>query len=310
LKIDSLKVKIEDIINFDENNFFECKSINQTYFKLKNKSLGLNDITIFDNGTAIIEISSKILKEKYLNGITADNINIILEQLSQYIKFNIENITVLKLDIFKHIATENKADFLNQLKVLNRTGKYKLVEFYDNESAVFEKDNKTNGLKDRIIFYDKQAELENSLQQEQDEEKKEIIFKIISSKEFKNLIRIELNITKFARARQLLNVSDNKLMTVLSSQENVIDNLIEKYFNKKDKIKMEVGEERQVLYYCYLIEKSLLNIELIKEQIKKEFKTKYLIEKEMQYFEKAKEKIREDYKIKNFNVLEQLSNTK
>ena len=60
MKIDSLKLKIEDIINFDENNFFECKSINQTYYKLKNKSFGLNDITIFDNGTAILEISSKI----------------------------------------------------------------------------------------------------------------------------------------------------------------------------------------------------------------------------------------------------------
>ena len=310
MKIDSLKLKIEDIINFNENNFFECKSIKETYFKLKNKSFGLNDITIFADGTAFIELSSKILKEKYINGITADNINIILEQLSQYIKFNIENISVLKLDIFKHIETENKADFINQLKVLNRTGKYKLVEFYHNESASFEKDNKTKALKDRIIFYDKQAELENSLKQEQDEEKKEIIFKIISSKEFENLIRIELNITKFEKIRKLLNISDNKLITVLSSKENVIDNLIEKYFNKNDKIKMEVGEERQVLYYCYLIEKSLLNIELIEEQIKKEFKTKYLIEKEMQYLEKAKEKIREDYKIKNFNVLEQLSNTK
>lgn len=301
INIDSLKLKIKNITAFAEEKFIK----NDKYYRLTKKELGLNNIIIFqDSNTAIVEISSKILKHKYFQGINDYTITDVIDILRNYIEFQLEDVEVLKVDIYKHLQIENKKDFINQLKVLNRTNKYKLVEFHENESAVFEKDNKKS--KDRIIFYDKEAEMEKAIEKENDEEKREILLRVFESKQFKNVIRIELNIKTFDKMRSFLHITSNSLIDVITADADPVKKILDTYFINKQPKSIADEEERHILYYCYEIEKRLLDIESIEKAILQKYNSKYLQNKELTYFEKAKEKIKKEYHIENFDILKLL----
>ena len=162
MKIDTLKLKITDIKAIEQKYYtYTRKETNgkiQEYYILNKYITGINSIVIFNNLTAIIQISSKILGKRHLEGITAGNIADVLSELRKYIDFDIKNTTVLRADVFTDIEVSDKKEYIRQLQLLNNISRYKIVEYYPEKSIIFEKDNKT--VKDRIIFYDKEQELQ------------------------------------------------------------------------------------------------------------------------------------------------------
>lgn len=301
IKIDTLKIKVEynDIKNKDI--FTHCSKSEgdkkTEYFKINRYIQGLNDIVIFPD-FAIITLSSKILKENYLEGINRNNIIQVFEELEKYISINYKNIIVLRADIIKNIQIpqEEKADFINSLRSLQKIGKYKIFEFYENESIVFQKDLKT--VKDRITVYDKKAELEAK--------EKDDTGLFLKIKDIENIIRVELNIVEQKRIKALFKC-ENTLQNILNSKINPLQELWKKNFLKEENIKtIYSDEEIYINHYMYLLENSRMNVKLIEENIKKSY-SRRTKEKHLQYLESAKENIMKKYNLNNINILENIN---
>lgn len=311
MKIDTLKLKVTDVKAI-ENKYYNHtrKEINgemKEYYTLAKPKQGVNEVAIFDNLTAIIQISSKILGKRHLEGITADNISDVLSELRKYIDFDTKNTMVLRADVFTDIEIQNKKEYIKQLQLLNNISKYKIVEYYPEKSIIFEKDNKT--AKDRIIFYDKEQELQDKIKNTKDEEKKETLLKILEVEGIGNLIRAELNIDSFAKLRTFLKIQDLDLLTVLKSKENPIKNLINKYFLKEKAVNIaNTEDEVYIRYYEAALQDHYCDMEKIKAGIRTAYKgNDRKIKKHYEYLENAKENIMKKYKINSINILENLT---
>lgn len=301
IRIDTLKLKVQytEIINKDIFTFCtksEGDKITE-YFKLTKYIQGINEIAIFSD-FAIIQISSKILRENYLDGITKDNIADVLTELGKYIKISPDNIKVIRADIIKNIKLkeDEKADFINSLKSLQKIGKYKIFEFYENQSIVFQKDLKT--VKDRITIYDKKAELEAK--------EKDDTGLFLKIKDIENIIRVELNIMEQKRIRALFKF-ENTLENVLNSKINPLSDLWQKNFLRDENIKITYSDnEIFINHYMYLLENSKMNVNLIMENIKNTY-SRRTKEKHLDYLENAKANILKKYNINSINIIDNLN---
>ena len=311
MKIDTLKLKVEYTEIKNKDIFAFCTKSEDDkiteYLKLNKYIQGINSIAIFDNLTAIIQISSKILGKRHLEGITAGNIADVLTELKKYIDFDVKNTTVLRADIFTDIEVSDKKEYIRQLQLLNNISRYKIVEYYPEKSIIFEKDNKT--VKDRIIFYDKEQELQDRINNAKDEEKKESLIKILAVDGIENLIRVELNINTFAKLRTLLKIQDLDLLTVLKSKENPIKNLINKYFIKDNPVNIaNTEDEVYIRYYKAELQDHYCDMEKIKAGIRRAYKgNDRKIKKQYEYLENAKANIMKKYNINSISILENLN---
>jgi hypothetical protein len=301
IRIDTLKIKAEYTEIKSKDIFTFCRKAEgdkiTEYFKLNKYIQGINEIAIFSD-FAIIQISSKILAENYLEGITASNISDVLTELGKYIKINPDDVKVIRADIIKNIKLkeDEKADFINSLKSLQKIGKYKIFEFYENESIVFQKDLKT--VKDRITIYDKKAELESK---EKDDTK--LFLKI---KDIENIIRVELNIMEQKRIKALFKC-ENTLENILESKINPLSDLWQKNFLRDENIKTIYSDaEIYINHYMYLLENSRMNVDLIMENIKNTY-SRRTKEKHLDYLENAKANILKKYNINSINIIDNLN---
>ena len=301
IRIDTLKVKAEyteitskDIFTFCAKS--EGDKITE-YFKLNKYITGINEVVIFDNLTAIIQISSKILAENYLEGITKDNIADVLAELGKYIKIKPDNIKVIRADIVKNIKLkeDEKADFINSLQTLQKIGKYKIFEFYENESIVFQKDLKT--VKDRITIYDKKAELEAK--------EKDDTGLFLKIKDIENIIRVELNIIEQKRVKALFKC-ENTLENVLNSKINPLSDLWQKNFLRNENIKTIYSDDEIFInHYIYLLENSRMNVKMIEENIKNTY-SRRTKEKHLDYLKLAEKEIKKKYNLKKIDVIQNI----
>jgi len=294
-----LKVHYTKIINKDI--FIFCKKAEgekiTEYFKLNKYITGVNEIAIFSD-FAIIQISSKILRENYLTGITKDNITDVFLELEKYIKISFDNIKVIRADIIKNIKLkeDEKADFINSLKSLQKIGKYKIFEFYENQSIIFQKDLKT--VKDRIAIYDKKAELEAK--------EKDDAGLFLKIKDIENIIRVELNIIEQKRIRALFKC-ENTLENVLNSKINPLANLWQKNFLRNENIKTIYSDDEIFInHYIYLLENSRMNVELIMENIKNTY-SRRTKEKHLDYLKNAEKKIKKKYNLKKIDIINKIA---
>lgn len=300
IRIDTLKLKAEytEIINKDIFTFCiksEGEKITE-YFKLNKYISGINEIAIFSD-FAIIQISSKILAENYLDGITKDNIADVFLELGKYIKLNPDNIKVIRADIIKNIKLkeDEKADFINSLKSLQKIGKYKIFEFYENESIVFQKDLKT--VRDRITIYDKKAELEAK--------EKDDTGLFLKIRDIENIVRVELNIMEQKRVKALFKC-ENTLENILDSKINPLSDLWQKNFLRNENIKTIYSDsEIFINHYMYLLENSFLNLKMIEENIKNSY-SRRTKEKHLDYLKLAEKEIKKKYNLKKINVIQNI----
>ena len=283
IRIDSLKAQFnKHFISFNPENF--NKTITQIndvetdsfYLKDEHKILGLKNIKIKETNCEI-ELSSKYIPAEYPAMININNVETYFNTInkSNIIRFNpielIENTEVRTCDLTQNIIIPNDVkDYINALSIFKLNDKYH-CKIYENESVQFVRKVNTNYLKEHLIIYNKLPELllaENTELRNQ-----------LDIESFKNILRFESKYTSFKAVRNNLNITDNKLISILKSDAKIhyntfnritdISNMDIEIFNnyktimKKRKI-LKRSEIRNLLGDLEIIKYMNLDIDLIK----------------------------------------------
>ena len=179
----------------------------------------------YEKNELVIEFTSKILKDNFIHLINKNNIHECFSNINQLniCTLDIDNILnnseIVKCDPVKDIT------FHEDMKVLKNHTNSNLSNYdkwkskpYKNGFTV-ENTVSTPRSKHRIIIYGKAKELGMADNQP--------FLDSLSDKEkclshYEDKIRIELNINTKSQIRELLNISDNQLMSVINSDANPI----------------------------------------------------------------------------------------
>ena len=283
IRIDSLKAQFnKHFISFNPENFnkttTQINDVETDSFHLndKYKILGLKNIRINENN-CIVELSAKYIPTEYSEMININNVETYFNMInkSNIIRFNpielIENTEVRTCDLTQNIIIPNDVkDYINALSIFKLNDKYH-CKIYENESVQFVRKVNTNYLKEHLIIYNKLPELllaENTELRNQ-----------LDIESFKNILRFESKYTSFKAVRNNLNITDNKLISILKSDAKIhyntfnritdISNMDIEIFNnyktimKKRKI-LKRSEIRNLLGDLEIIKYMNLDIDLIK----------------------------------------------
>ena len=259
IKIDSLKFEIQkNCINKLITKQF-AKTLNQqpnqeTITKCLNlpkayKKLGLKDITILDD-KLVFEVSAKILKENYLNGINKNNIEQVFNEINKTKLIDINTSKALdtaithKVDITNNIYLEkplkNYIIAISELQPIKQSFDFKICGKRNYESVVINSNNQTRKFKTRLTAYQKELELRKK------EDNKELLYLLEKHNKLANIhrnLRIEQNLKNKYQARKQLNIKDNNLKSILLSSKNVNYNFLkDKIFTTKQSIQ-EISKE-------------------------------------------------------------------
>ena len=232
IRIDSLKAQFnKNFISFDPENFnktiTQINDVETESFHLndKHKILGLKNIRINENN-CIVELSSKYIPAEYPAMININNVETYFNTInkSKIIRFDpielIENTEVLSCDLTQNILIQNSVkDYINALSIFKLNDKYH-CKIFENESVQFVRKVNTNYLKEHLIIYNKLPELllaENTELRNQ-----------LDIESFKNILRFESKYTTLKAVRNNLNITDNKLISILKSDAKIHYNTFNK----------------------------------------------------------------------------------
>ena len=234
------KVPMEHIQSYDTTQFktllnTETDVAESTTAKDLKYITGLNEVTVNHDGI-IFTLSAKFRRDEYLKGFHYDNMLDVLQDVQNtgYVRFTdvrkvFNSSDVLRIDVNNTIQCDN---ILNLLLVLNKykvntDWNVKLDNVPTNKGITFTRDIKTNPI--RFIGYCKQTELLMPRNRNLIESYPKIF------NDSANLFRMETNLRNFENMRKQLSVNDLKLKTVLSSDENVNLNILNKITSIKVK---------------------------------------------------------------------------
>ena len=184
------------------------------------KIIGLKNIEVTTNNL-IIELSAKILKENYYEGINKNTVSQMVDNINgcKSIKLNtnkfLDSAKVLRCDVTDNLKVKNNVnDYLSLLNTYKVNSDY-LVSFYNRKagsSIVFDRNVKS--YKERLTLYDKEKEIYRD---------KELIklFDQEALNRFNNVLRCEQNIVSFSKIREKLHINSIDLKDVLNSKELV-----------------------------------------------------------------------------------------
>ncbi len=217
---------------------------------------------LIDN-KCIIEVSAKVLSDRYPELITKNNIRYCLEQINGLgiCKLDIDGIIGdskliscdITYDIVGIIIPENLA-IKSCLKNLNKFQ----VQNYSNCGFTVTKLVKTKSRQIRLNFYDKNKELHKAINSEYLETVHDK-YKVLDY--FKDKFRIEANVRTVSQIKELFQIDDNSLTNVLNSTANPLLTLYDAVFDLPDNNE-PVNELQLLLAYTNLSE--LKNALLIK----------------------------------------------
>ncbi len=232
IRIDSLKAQFnKNFISFNPENFnktiTQINDVETESFHLndKHKILGLKNIRINENN-CIVELSAKYIPTEYSEMININNVETYFNMInkSNIIRFNpielIQNTEVLSCDLTQNILIQNSVkDYINALSIFKLNDKYH-CKIFENESVQFVRKVNTNYLKEHLIIYNKLPELllaENTELRNQ-----------LDIESFKNILRFESKYTTLKAVRNNLNITDNKLISILKSDVKIHYNTFNK----------------------------------------------------------------------------------
>lgn len=271
IKFDKLKIvtNISYITNINKELFIENKKGNEIlYYKYKQKTpYNLIIIVNYFQNELVIEFSSKILKDKFIELINKDNIKECISNINQLniCQLDVDDIIndsiVVKCDITKEIIYDNINEITEYINI-NRSNCQKWNCKKLNNGLILENTATTPRSKKRITIYNKEKEIKKSenvpfLNTLSDKNK---VFEYL-----KNKIRFELNINTKVQIRKLLSISTNNLLEVLSSNENPIiaifdEAIINKVNHNRQSTNLREHERELLIKEC---EYDLSKVELI-----------------------------------------------
>ncbi len=197
---------------------------NIIFDKLGIRGMSRINIDLVSQNTTI-ELSAKILRADYIKGINKDTIMQVMDEVNSHniVKFNsqkaIDEGQILRLDV---------TDNLN-LKLLDKTILYKTLStlplhkkikttFYNtktNLGIVFKGDQVSK--KDRMIFYDKTMDL---TYKDKSLHKTDYTNKVLT--DFKDIIRVEQNLTSFKQIRDYYKTINIKDILISDTKANYL----------------------------------------------------------------------------------------
>lgn len=229
ITFDKLKIvtNIKDITDIDTTVFVtQTKDGEILYYKYRQESpFCLMIQADFNKQELVIEFTGKILKEDYPQLINRNNIGKCLETINGIGICRIDTEAILahgevcKCDVTKDISSTQMQKIITQMKQnLSNYDKWTCAKYQGN-GLVISNTVKTDRYKKRLSIYDKQKELNKACNRE--------FLNTVSNRQklldyFQDKIRFELNIDTKAQIRLLLGVTDNRLLSVLSSNDNPI----------------------------------------------------------------------------------------
>jgi hypothetical protein len=199
-----------------------------------NLSKGIKSVIAGDTGLTI-ELSAKVLRANYFDGININNIEQIwktlrgIDQLSLDER-SIEQTSILRCDSTHTLPiedTQSISSILSALSVVPTNIRYSTKD-HKGESLIFQ--NKGSSKRERLILYDKLIEL----RKDKDVNfVSEVFTKVVSNSGY---LRVETNISKFVDLKELFKVpstpySGIKLLDALGSQENPTLKVYDKIMN-------------------------------------------------------------------------------
>lgn len=214
VKLDTVKINCSsDAIKAIDENYFtkdlslEGGQVVREVWKYKKPLLGLVRLQV-ENGKMIVEVSSKILKERYGELLNLNTIEEALSRIDQGIRLDISKVineaVVLKADVTNDLELSRPVpQYLNNLYFFNNNNRFQIWTKQDQSITFYNKSR-------RIQFYWKIVELMN-------QKKNQDILKFINPKQFENILRMENRLASFKLLRDSFGC-ENSLYEILSSE--------------------------------------------------------------------------------------------
>ena len=239
VRLDSIKLKIPfgwfgidpdywdkdaKLKGLSKDNLISQPRKNEVKYNLKNDlPKGINHLVATEHGLTI-ELSAKVLRENYFEGININTIEQVWDTLRKIDQLTLdtgsmEQTSILRCDSTHTLPiedTQSISSILTALSLAPTNFKYSTKD-YKGESLIFI--NKGTSKRERLILYDKLNELRK------DSDTKfvsEVFTKVASNSGY---LRVETNISSFADIRELFKVASTpysgiKLLDALESKEN------------------------------------------------------------------------------------------
>ena len=216
------------IKRFDESKFQSVLLDGKIqYYKYTQKTP--SDILIminYEKDELVIEFTSKISTLSFFQLINEVTIGECLCSLASLVEFEgyVENIldefNVLKCDVTKDVPYHDVKE-LKRYVISNLANHEKWICEKWGNGFVLKNLVTTNRYKKRIVVYDKGKELDNK-KKKYTPLLEEIYDDGFTYNDFDGMIRMEMNIGTICQVKKLLDIPDNKLTSVLSSNANPI----------------------------------------------------------------------------------------
>lgn len=229
LKFDRLKIvtSIEYISNI-ETNIFLTQSIGNRplYYKyLQETPFYLLIMADISKQELVIEYTGKILLDDYPQLINRTNIRNCFETINRMgiCCLDVENIMekgeIWKCDVTQDITSNQLTEIVKQTKQSIANYDKWNCDRYETDGICIYNSVKTKRHKKRLIIYDKHKELSKATNQD-------FFNKVHDSEKmmdyFKDKIRFEVNINTKEQIRKLLDITDNRIKSVMNSTANPI----------------------------------------------------------------------------------------
>lgn len=199
-------------------------------------------------GKVLIDLSAKVLRQDYKEGININTIDQLCSALNSTPTLKIDANTLIdtailhRADINQNLKTEGNIDtYLSVLAAMPINDKYK-QDYKDkpnNKGVTIWGKQKT--FTERIIYYDKQVEI--SQRKAKGHFIKAGIDFVKLHKDFAGVLRVENNIQQHRKIRELCNVPDTKLLSVLNSTANPNLTIYDKVMSRVPQVDLSLWNE-------------------------------------------------------------------
>jgi hypothetical protein len=207
------------------------------------------------NSKCIIEVSAKVLGDRYPELININNIRYCFDQINAHgvCKLNIDEVMsdcqLISCDVTKDISSIKMPEKLALKSCLKNFNKFQ-VQKYTNSGFVVSNTLKTKNRKIRLIFYDKHKELLKAANSE-------FLNNVDNRNElldyFDTRFRIEANIRTIQQIKDLFQTNDNNLLNILKSDSNALLQIFEAVLNVPESIE-SYNEVQHLLSYTNFTE--------------------------------------------------------
>jgi len=184
------------------------------------------------NNKCIVEVSGKVLGDRYPELINKDNIGYCFNEINSLgvCEMNIDGIIsdseLVSCDITRDVEGISMPEQLTLKSCLKHFNKFQ-VQKYSNSGFTATKMVKTKSRQIRLSFYDKHKELlkaGNSAFLDNLKDKKELL------DYYDSRFRVEANVRTVSQIRNLFETDDNSLISVLNSSANPLLKLFDSVF--------------------------------------------------------------------------------